>query len=87
MKKYKINKNYIVQRTGNKTSIFDSEESILYTLNGTASYIFNLLRKGVAEVEISLRITKQYSINNAQAIKDTKQLVKELKKLNIIISN
>ena len=41
MKKFKINKNYIIQKPDNKSTIFDGEESVFYALERTVGFIFN----------------------------------------------
>jgi hypothetical protein len=54
---YQIQKGLIIQKIDNEIVIFDAEESLLYTLNATASEIFRLLKKGLKEEEIVERMT------------------------------
>ena len=52
-----IQKGLIIQKLDKETVIFDAEESLLYTLNETASEIFRLLKKGLKEEQIVERMT------------------------------
>ena len=51
--KYKINKGFIVQKVGNKQTIFDGEESALYTFNKTGSLIFEKIKLGWEKEKIA----------------------------------
>ena len=57
---YQIQKGLIIQKIDKETIIFDAEESVLYTLNETASEIFRMLKKGLKEEEIVEKIVKKY---------------------------
>jgi hypothetical protein len=85
MKKYKINKGIIVQKLDKKTVIFDGEKSLLFTFNETASHIFNLLKKGKTEEEISASLVKRYEITEKMAEKDLKEIITDLRKKKIIV--
>jgi hypothetical protein len=65
--------------------IFDAEESVLYTLNATASEIFCLLKKGLKEEEIVERMVKKYKVKKERAEKDVKEMIGELEKRKIIV--
>jgi hypothetical protein len=82
--KYKIQKGLIVQKLGKETVIFDGEESVLYTLNETASEIFKMIKKGLSEEEIVEKMVKKYSIKKERAEKDVRELVEELIKKGIV---
>lgn len=84
MKKYKIDKNLIVQKLENKTIIFNGEESILYTLNETASLIFYKLKIGWNKEQIILELTKKYRIEHERVKKDINEFLIGLK-INKII--
>jgi hypothetical protein len=82
---YQIQKGLIIQKIDKETVIFDAEESVLYTLNETASEIFRLLKKGLKEKEIVLRKwVKKYEVKKERVEKDVEELVEELKKRKII---
>ncbi len=81
---YKINKGFIIQKLNDKTVIFDGEESVLYTFNETASYIFQKLKKGWEEKKIIDALTKKYKVKEDKATKDFKELFGDLKKKKII---
>jgi hypothetical protein len=82
--KYKIQKGLIVQKLGKETVIFDGEESVLYTLNETASEIFKMIKKGLSEEEIVEKMVKKYSLKKEKAEKDVRELVEELIKKGIV---
>ena len=82
--KYRIQKGLIVQKLGKETVIFDGEESVLYTLNETASEIFKMIKKGLSEEEIVEKMVKKYSIKKEKAEKDVKELVEGLIKKGIV---
>lgn len=82
--KYKINKGFIIQKLDDKTVIFDGEESVLYTFNETASYIFQKLKGGWEEDKIISGLVKKYQVKEERARKDFKELVVELLKKKII---
>jgi hypothetical protein len=82
---YQIQKGLIIQKIDKETVIFDAEESVLYTLNETASEIFRLLKKGLKEEEIVERMVKKYEVRKERVEKDVKELIKELKKRKILV--
>ena len=84
--KYKINKGLITQKLDDKTVIFDGDESILYTFNETASYIFKKIKSGEDEERIIDLIVKRYQIKPEKVKKDLKDLLVDLKKKKIISS-
>lgn len=85
MKKYKINKGFITQKKGDMLTIFDSEQSVLYSLNKTATLIFQMIKSGKSDKVISEKIVKDFDISIKLAEKDVKELVADLKKKKIII--
>jgi hypothetical protein len=84
MKNYKISKGFIVQKLGAKTVIFDGEESVLYTFNETASFVFQKLKRGWEEEKIIKRLVKKYQIKEKRAEKDVNELICDLLKKKII---
>ena len=84
MKQYKINKGFITQKLDDKTVIFDGEESVLYTFNETASFIFHKLKFGWEEERIVDALVKKYAIKPAKAYSDLKYLLTDLRQKNII---
>lgn len=86
MMKYKVNKGLITQKLDDKTVIFDGDESILYTFNETASYIFKKIKSGEDEKKIVDLIIKRYQIKPEKAKKDLIELISDLKKKKIISS-
>lgn len=84
--KYKINKGLVTQKINNKTIIFDTEKSILYTLNETAAFIFLKLKKGSSETEIIQAVVKKYQVKEERIQKDLVELISDLKKKKIVSS-
>lgn len=82
--KYKINKGFIVQKVGNKSTIFDGEESALYTFNKTGVLIFDKIKLGWDKEKILKLISKTYSISDKTAQKDFAEFTRELIKSRII---
>lgn len=81
---YTITKGLITQKLDNKTVIFDGEESVLYTFNETASYIFLKIKAKWNEEKIILSLVKRYGVKDDRAKRDVKELVKDLLKKKII---
>lgn len=82
--KYKLKHGFITQKVGDKVTVFSGSDSILYTLNETAAYIFNGLKLGWEEKKLTARLVQRYGISAEQAAKDVADLVKELTKNSII---
>lgn len=81
---YTITKGLITQKLDNKTVIFDGEESVLYTFNETASYVFLKIKAKWDEKKIILSLVKRYGVKEERAKKDVKELIKDLLKKKII---
>lgn len=75
----------IAQKIQENEVIFDSEKSLVYTLNETATFIFNkvLLKKN--EEEIAKSIVKEYSVDQPKAIKDISEAIDDMVKKRILI--
>ncbi len=82
--KYKIQKGLIVEKLDNDLVIFDADQSVLYTLNETAAYIFQQLKKGNEKEAIIEGLLKKYDVKKARAEKDFDELVEKLKEKGIL---
>jgi len=82
---YQIQKGLIIQKIDKETVIFDAEESVLYTLNETASEIFRLLKKGLKEEEIVERMVKKYDVIKERVEKDVREIIGKLEKRKILV--
>ncbi len=82
--KYKINKGFIVQKVGSKQTIFDGEESALYTFNRTGATIFEKIKFGWDKDKIVNFLSKTYSISLKKAEEDFEDFTSELIKSKII---
>lgn len=69
---------------GEKLTIFDGEESVLYTFNETASYIFSKLKLGWERMRISQALSKKYKIKPDKLTKDVTEFIRDLKKKKIV---
>ena len=85
MKKYKLNKGFIVQKTGNQTVIFDADKSLLYSLNETATFIFKKIKQNKQTGEISQLFVNKYRISRAKADNDIALFIKDLIKKKIVL--
>lgn len=81
---YKIQKGLIVQKIADKTVIFDAEDSTLYTLNETAAYIFQKLKRGFNKEKIITQMMKRYQVKKERLIKDYDDLINDLIKKKVI---
>lgn len=84
MTKYKINKGYIIQKIGNKTTIFDSEKSLLYSFNESASFIFNKVKNGQSMNTLINSLSKKFKISLNKAENDVNDFINELSAKKII---
>lgn len=84
MTKYKIIKGYIIQKIGNKTTIFDSEKSLLYTFNESASFIFNKIKNGRSRNTLINSLSKKFKISLNKAENDVNDFINELSAKKII---
>ncbi len=82
--KYKLQKGLIVQKIDGKITIFDGEESMLYTFNETASYIFSKIKAGWEKEKIIASLAKKYCVSSQKAAKDVTVFLEDLKKYQII---
>jgi hypothetical protein len=83
-KAYTINTEFIKQELDNQTTLFDPNTSTLYTLNETASYIFQLLEEKKEPAYILQKLITEYNISLARAEKDLNKTLKDFLTQNII---
>lgn len=76
--KIKVQKGYITQKVGEKITIFDSENSLLLTLNSTATFIFDRLKKGVEIKKIASDLANKFDISEKDAAQDIDEFIKTL---------
>ena len=74
----------MVNNLGDKITIFDSERSILYSFNKTASYVFRKLKQKKEKTEITDSLVKTFSITKQRAEKDVNDILEEMVRSNII---
>ncbi|MCX6731057.1 MAG: PqqD family protein [Candidatus Roizmanbacteria bacterium] len=82
----KVNKNLIVQKLEDSVVLFDSDASVLYTLNETATYIFTLLKKNVSKKDIVAQMKKRYGLDEKKMTADFDEVFNDFVKKGIITS-
>ena len=82
--KYKITKGFVIQKNGDKITIFDPETSTLHTFNETAGAIMSGIKKHLEIPIIVELLQKKYSISEEVATDDVKEVIDKLLSLNII---
>jgi len=83
--KYKINPAFVIQKIGDKISLFDAEKSILHTLNETAAHIYQGFQLNLNREKIVQKIAAKYRIKEEIAAKDVEELIKEMIVQRILI--
>ncbi|MDO8269571.1 MAG: PqqD family protein [Candidatus Levybacteria bacterium] len=76
--KLKIQKGFITQRIGDKITIFDAEKSVLLTLNATATFIFDRLKKGIETKKIVIDLANKFDVSEKEAQQDIDDFIKTL---------
>ncbi len=82
--KYKINKGHIFQKVGSDIVIFDTERSILFTLNHTAATILEKIKQKYEDKEIIAFLVKKYDISEKIASRDCRLFISKLVKEKIV---
>ncbi len=86
MTKYKLKKGFIIQKAGDKITIFDGEKSLLYTFNDSATFIFSRIKAGESRGNIIEALIKKYEIKKDVVEKDLDELIKDLLSNKILIT-
>ena len=84
MHNYRIKKGMILQKLDDRTAIFDSNKSTLFTFNETATFVFSKLKSGWDRNKIIAVMIKRYGIVEKRAIKDFDNFLEELRRQMII---
>jgi len=85
MSKYRIKKGLISEKLSSKITIFDGDKSVLYTLNDSASFIFQKIKNGHDKKKIIDALAKHYDIRHEKAEKDVNELINDLIVRKIIV--
>ncbi|MBI4974109.1 PqqD family protein [Candidatus Roizmanbacteria bacterium] len=81
---YVINRDFVAQKLGEDTIIFDGSKSILYTLNETASYVFQKIKIKQNNEAIVKMLAERYGMNENKVGKDVNKLISDLIKKRIV---
>lgn len=83
-KRYKINAGFITEKIGNKITVFSGEQSVLFTFNDSAAFIFQSLKLGWSNEKIAEGLVKKYDVAMSEAGKDVQEFAQVLLKKGII---
>lgn len=72
-----VRKGFITQQIGDNLVIFEGEESMLFTLNPTAAYIFRRIKIGENIARIAKSLSTEFKIPEREAVDDVKACVRE----------
>ncbi len=76
--KYKVNKGFVTKVLNGRLSIFDSEKSVLYRFNESATFIFEKIKAGLDKSLITEGLVKKYDVKKEDVTKDVDTLIKDL---------
>jgi len=82
---YHISKGLIQQKIDKKIIIFNEDKSLLFTLNETAAFIFQQIKKGTPANEIATNLAKHYLVSEISALSDVEKTIKSLVKKGFLI--
>jgi DNA-binding NarL/FixJ family response regulator len=77
-------KNVAWRKVDDEVVILDLETSVYYSLNETASRIWELIGKGLSEEAIADDVADEYGQNVKSVKKDVSTLIKKMKKEKLI---
>jgi len=84
MSKYILKKGFISQKIGDKITIFDGEQSVMYTFNQSAAFIFEKLKQGIDKDKIIDLLAKKYDIKREKAKIDVEKFIADLKSKKVL---
>lgn len=84
--KNQLNKGFVAQDLEDKIIIFDEKNSMLHTLNESASYVFRKIKSGWEDEKITSSLVKRYGIAEKRAIQDLKAIRAQFKRKKIFTS-
>ncbi len=87
LESYLINKDFIVQKKGGKTVIFDAVSSKLYTLNDTSEMILTGVQLGWDKDKITQKISEKFSVDKKIVAMDVEDCLQDFIYKKIIIRN
>lgn len=77
-------KGFISSRLNNNVTIFDTENSLLFTLNESGTFIFDNLKKGYSNGVILKLLMKNFKVSESQAKSDLVEFIQHLKEKGIL---
>lgn len=79
-----VKKDLVIDKIDGEITIFNVDNSILYSFNKSGSYIFEMIKKGFDENKIAKILSRKYNISRKQAKKDVSDFLKQLSKNKMI---
>lgn len=83
--RYKINTDFVVQKVGQKVTIFDATSAKIYSLNATALQIYSGIQLGWDTEMIVDKIQEKYTVDRDTVTKDFDECMQFFKEKRIII--
>lgn len=83
--KVKQNPKAIYTRLDDKIIILEAEKGELLTLNKTASFIWKKSKRAIESRKLVNKLCQEFKVERKVAAKDTKELVKNLLKRNLLL--
>lgn len=87
MTKLLIKKDFVIDKIDKEITIFNVNNSTLYSFNKIGTDIFEMIQKGFDEEKIAKTLLKKYMISKKQVKKDVNDFLKQLLKNKIISSS
>ena len=74
------------RKVGSETIILDIQSGYYFQLDDTGSVIWEYILKGNSPEEIAVKITDEFDVDYATALKDAKKIISSMEKEEIIKS-
>ncbi len=87
MKQYTVNKGFITEQINGETVFFDSNRSIMFTLNETGNIIFTLLKQGKDTAQIVKFLSESFNQPEHKVLKDVRDFITGLTHWKILSSS
>lgn len=81
--KLTIKKQFVVEKIEGKITLFDVDTSTFFSFNESASFIFNLVKKGTDREKVIKSLAKKYGLTEVKASRDVDDFLKELERNKI----
>jgi hypothetical protein len=69
---------------GNEPVILDTHSNRIHQLNRTAAFVWNEMRDGVQPEAIPMRLIREFEVETATAVADSRKVVADLHTLGLL---